>query len=163
MRIGIISDTHDQVARTTRAVDRLIAEGAEVLIHCGDLTRPTVIYEFAALPTHFVFGNNDYDENGLRRAIAAIDGVCLGHSGLIELGGKRIAVTHGDSVKEVRRLAALEPDYLMFGHSHLATDEREGATRWINPGALHRAATWTVALLDLEADSLQLLTIRDGR
>jgi putative phosphoesterase len=161
MRIGILSDTHNEVERTSLAVRRLIDEGAEALIHCGDLTGPDVVYECAGLPAHFVFGNNDYDLAGLRRAMGAIGAVCLGRSGLIELGGKRIAVTHGDSTKEISRLAAEAPDYLFFGHSHWAADERNGATRWVNPGALHRAAFWTVALLDLSTDTLQLLTIND--
>jgi putative phosphoesterase len=161
MRIGILSDTHDQVRRTSRAVRRLADEGAEALIHCGDLTGPDVVYECATLPAHFVFGNNDFDAAGLRRAMAAVGAVCLGWSGQIELAGKRIAVTHGDSSREVRRLAALGPDYLFFGHSHLAADDRDGPTRWVNPGALHRAPAWTVALLDLATDTLRMLTIDD--
>jgi uncharacterized protein len=161
MRIGILSDTHDQITRTARAVARLAAEGAESLIHCGDLTGPNIVYECALLPTYFVFGNNDFAEDALRRAMAAVGGICLGHSGVLELGGRRIAVTHGDSAAEVRRMAALAPDYLFFGHSHVATDDRDGPTRWVNPGALYRAPTWTVALLDLEADLLTMLTIRD--
>ena len=163
MRIGILSDTHDQVDRTSRAVRRLADAGAEALIHCGDLTVPDVVYECAPLPTYFVFGNNDYDQNGLRRAMAEIGAVCLGWSGEITVAGKRIAVTHGDSTKEITRLAASRPDYLFFGHSHCPSDERLGPTRWVNPGALHRAATWTVALLDLESDTLELLRIDDAR
>lgn len=160
MRIGIISDTHDQVARTARAVALLKERGAEALIHCGDLTGPAVVRELGVLPSTFVFGNNDFDEQGLRAAMDAIGGTCLGRGGEVTLGGRRIAVTHGDSLKEVRRLAAGAPDYLLYGHSHAAADEREGPTRWINPGALHRASAWTVALLDLERDLLTGLGVR---
>jgi putative phosphoesterase len=162
MRIGILSDTHDQVGRTAGAVARLVAEGAEALIHCGDLTGPEVVYECAVLPTYYVFGNNDHAEAVLRRTIAAVGGICLGHGGELELAERRIAVTHGDSVAEVRRLASLKPAYLLYGHSHVPTDDREGATRWINPGALHRAVRWTVALLDLTDDLLTLFTIRNN-
>jgi putative phosphoesterase len=163
MRIGILSDTHDQVARTSLAVRRLADAGAEALVHCGDLTGPDVVYECAGLPAYFVFGNNDYAQTGLQRAMSEIGGVCLGRSGELELAGRRIAVTHGDSTKEVKRLASLEPDYLFYGHSHSPADERVGPTRWVNPGALHRAALWTVALLDLKTDTLQLLTIDHAR
>jgi uncharacterized protein len=163
MRIGIMSDTHDQLKRASRAARRLVNEGAETLIHCGDLTRPDIVYECAVIPTYFVFGNNDYDEDGLRKAMDLAGAVCLGHSGLIELGGKRIAVTHGDSSREMNRLASLGPDYLFFGHSHWPADDRNGSTRCINPGALYRAALWTVALLDLDTGALQLLTIDDHR
>ncbi len=161
MRIGILSDTHDQVIRTSLAVRRLIEEGAEFLIHCGDLTRPAIVNECVGVTTYFVFGNNDYDEVGLRRAMSLTGGICLGRSGEITLAGKKIAVTHGDLATEVRRLAALQPDYLFFGHSHFPADDREGRTRYINPGALHRASAYTFALLDLEADTLRMLMLND--
>jgi predicted phosphodiesterase len=43
MRIGILSDTRDQVARTWRAVTMLLGAGAEVLIRCGDITIADVV------------------------------------------------------------------------------------------------------------------------
>ncbi len=113
MRIGIISDTHDQVARTATAVALLVAEGAEALVHCGDLTVPEVVHECARLPSYYVFGNNDFDEDDLRRAMAETGGVCLGRGGMVALGGRRVAVTHGDRDAEVRRLIRLGPDYLL--------------------------------------------------
>jgi putative phosphoesterase len=159
LRIGILSDTHDQVARTGRAVAMLQAEGAAALIHCGDLTGPDVVYECCVLPCYYVFGNNDFDEDALRAAMNATGGVCLETGGLIELAGRRIAVAHGDLPREVRRLESTAPDYLLFGHSHHPTDQREASIRWINPGALHRASTWTVALLDLAKDELEFLAV----
>jgi len=161
MRIGILSDTHDRVERTARAVQLLIAQGAQALIHCGDLTNAAVVAECSALPCYYVFGNNDFDEAELRRAMTQGGGHCLDRGGELTLAGRRIAVTHGDLTGEVRRLAALEPDYLLFGHSHIATDSTHGVTRYINPGALHRAPRWTVARLDLDVDKLLFLDVID--
>lgn len=160
MRVGILSDTHDQVVRTAGAVALLAAEGAEALIHCGDLTGPAVVRVCGVLPSYYVFGNNDFDLDGLRRAMAAVGGVCLDRGAEVTLAQRRIAVTHGDSAREVRRLSAAGPDYLLFGHTHVPADDREGPTRWINPGALHRADSWTVALLDLTTDMLRYLDVR---
>ena len=159
MKIGILSDTHDQVARTSRAVARLIEAGAEQLIHCGDITEPPVILECSGLPTTYVFGNNDFDHANLRQVMIQTGGNCLERGGIIQLLGKRIAVTHGDRLGEIRRLELTNPDYLLSGHTHCALDERHGSTRWINPGALHRANPWTVAVLDLVSDHLEFLTI----
>src|SRR5262249_55984938 len=160
-------DTHDHVQRTGRAVALLLAEGVEALIHCGDLTEPDVVHECGVVPSYYVFGNNDFDEDGLRRAIEAVGGICLQRGGEatpaggeVARAGRRIAVTHGDSVKQVRRLAAAAPDYLLFGHSHVPLDRRDGPTRWINPGALSRAESWTVAVLDLGNDELRFLKVR---
>src|SRR5262249_37298075 len=96
---------------------------------------------------------------GLRQAIAVVGGTLLERGGLITLADRRLAVTHGDLDRELRRLEAQEPHYLLTGHTHRAADRRRGSIRWINPGALHRAPTWTVALLDLESDALSMLTI----
>jgi putative phosphoesterase len=159
MRIGILSDTHDHVRRTARAVALLLAEGAEVLIHCGDLTGPEIVAECGVVPSYYVFGNNDFDEDALRAAMTAVGGVCLERGGEIVLSGRRIAVTHGDSAKHFRRLLAARPDYLLFGHTHLKLNERDGPIRQINPGALHRAPEWTVATLDLVADDLRFWTV----
>ena len=162
MKIGILSDTHDRVDRTARAVAAMVQAGAEVLIHCGDVTGPAVVRKCGGIPTYFVYGNNDYDQDALGRAITAIGGQVLGRGGWIDLGGRRIAVTHGDLVGEIRRVLGSNPDYFLSGHSHLPNDERRGTVRWINPGALHRAAKWTVAVLDLESDHLEFLDVTDN-
>lgn len=159
MLIGILSDTHDQVMRTRAAVKLLSAQGAEALIHCGDLTCPEVVHECAVLPTYYVFGNCDGDQDLLRQAMDQTDGVCLGRGALITLGGIRIGVTHGDSDAELKRLALLEPDFLFSGHTHTQKDVQKGPTRWVNPGALHRALRYTVALLDTQSKQLSVVTL----
>ncbi len=159
MRIGILSDTHDQVARTRAAVRLLVDSGARALIHCGDITIPDVVHELAPLPSYFVFGNCDFDLAELRTAVQAIDGTCLEAGGLIELHGRRLAVTHGDSSRELARLTGQRPDYLFSGHTHQAADTVRDGTRFNNPGALHRASRWTVALLDLASGRFEHLTL----
>ncbi len=163
MQLGILSDTHDQVARTHAAVQLLVESGAEVLIHCGDITIPDVVYQLAPLPSYFVFGNCDFELSELRDAIRTIGGTCLERGGLIDLGGHRLAVTHGDSEKELALLEAQGPEYLFSGHTHAALDILRGPTRCINPGALHRASKWTVALLDVPTGRLDTLTIPASR
>ena len=101
MQLGILSDTHDRLLRTHAAVRLLVESGAEVLIHCGDITIPEVVYELAPLPSYFVFGNCDFEQEELRRCDRTIGGTCLERGGLIELGGHRMAVTHGDSSQEL--------------------------------------------------------------
>lgn len=163
MHIGILSDTHDQVQRTRFAVAMLIGKGAEILIHCGDLTTADVVRECSSIPCFFVFGNCDCDHEGLRQAITLEGGTCLERGGLVTVGGRRLAVTHGDSDQELRRLVALEPDYLFSGHTHVASDLQRGPTRWINPGAIHRASVWTVALLDVASNHVSLLPIINAK
>lgn len=160
MRLGILSDTHDELARTQRAVQLLRAEGAEALIHCGDLFSTPIVTACAVLPFWFVFGNHDADMvPHLQQAAAECGAVCLGWAGEIELDGRLIAVAHRHLSYDIRRALASRPHYLLSGHSHIASDSRVGLVRRINPGALHEADSYTVALLDLHNDELRFLPL----
>ena len=158
MRIGILSDTHNQIQRTRIAVELLRDAGAEVLFHCGDLTSPEIVAECAVLPVYFTFGNNDCDMVAvLEEAAMEQRAHCLKWGGEVTLADRRIAVCHGHLTRDLRPLLDSGPDYLLSGHSHIARDWMEGNTRRINPGALHRAKLYSVAVLDLETDELEFL------
>src|SRR5262245_56587090 len=140
MRLGILADTHDELARTRFVVRMLRDAGAEALVHCGDLASPPIVAALAVLPCWFVFGNHDADSvPALQKAAAEFGPVCLGWGGVIELAGKRVGVAHGHMTTDVRRVLAERPDFLLFGHSHFPSDQLVGLVRRINPGALHRA------------------------
>src|SRR5688500_10038131 len=160
MLIGILSDTHDRSEMMAAGVRALQERGAEFFIHCGDVCQPHLLDHLAGLPSAFVWGNCDWDRMALQRYADGLAIPCYGQFGDLELGGKRIAVTHGDDrVRMAHVLNAQEHDYLFHGHSHVRRDERIGKVRIINPGALHRAAEKTVALLDTDTDHLEFITI----
>ncbi len=160
MRLGILSDTHDELARTRIAVRLLCDAGAEALIHCGDLASPPIIAELAVLPSWFVFGNHDADSvPALQRAAQEFGPICLGWGGVVELAGRRVGVAHGHMTTDVRRVMADQPEFLLSGHSHFSSDTMVGSVRRINPGALHRADEFTVAVLDLASGDLRVLRV----
>jgi putative phosphoesterase len=149
MLVGILSDTHDQLARTRLAVEMLQAKGATTLFHCGDITEPPLVPLCCVLPCYFVLGNNDSDmAPHLEAAMREHGGTSLGWGGEVTLAGKRLAMTHGHLSSQIKPLLATRPDYLFFGHSHQACDDVRDGIRRINPGALYRARTFSVALLD---------------
>lgn len=160
MLIGILSDTHDELARTERAVTKLREAGAERLVHCGDLAGPGILRVCSVLPLYFVFGNHDSDMVRVLEEAADLHGAtCLAWGGEFTVAGKRVAVVHGHLTMDCQPLLDSQPDYLLSGHSHTTHDFRVGETRRINPGALHRADNYTVGLLDVVADKLDFLAI----
>ncbi|HEY1684531.1 MAG TPA: metallophosphoesterase family protein [Tepidisphaeraceae bacterium] len=159
MRVGILSDTHGRVAAAKEAMSLLLKAGCETFIHCGDVGSTDVLDLLAGHPSSFVFGNTDYDREVLERYAKDIEVNCLGIGGAIVLEKKKLAVTHGDDAEILRKLLADEPDYLFTGHTHIAKDVRQGKTRWINPGALHRAAVKSVAMVDLEKGEVEFLKL----
>jgi hypothetical protein len=160
MILGILSDTHGRSEIAERAIALLLDRGSEFIIHCGDVG-DGVLELLPSGKSAFVFGNTDYDVEGLRRLAKSLDVRCFDHGGIVELGGKRIAVAHGDQSRIMNGFLADEVYYLLTGHTHVAHDRRPGATRMINPGALHRAVRKTVAVLDLETDVLKFETLID--
>ena len=56
MRLGIVSDTYDNVAAIERATERF-PEEVETLIHCGDFIVPPVLPFFEGFTLHGVLGN----------------------------------------------------------------------------------------------------------
>jgi len=75
--------------------------------------------------------------------------------GRIELpDGRAFVFTHGDNAKIMQQSLEQEVAYLCHGHTHLAQDEHIRSTRVINPGALSRAAQYSVALIDTESNDL---------
>ena len=158
--LGILSDTHDRVDAMAAAVELLRRHRAEFFIHCGDVGSERVLDHLAGVPGAFVFGNTDWDRAPLSRYARQIGVACHDDLADLELGGKKIAVTHGDDFKLKQRLLAEQRhDYLFQGHTHVRADQRVGRTRVINPGALHRAKEKTVATLDTATDKLVFLVV----
>lgn len=160
MRIGLISDTHDEYTRTQSAMKRFQHHGVEAIIHSGDLFSPRIIEICSALPFYFCFGNHDADVvPALRQSAINCQATCLGWGDIITLTGKTIAVCHGHLTFDLKPLLTTQPDYLISGHSHIPSDTQQNATRRINPGALFRADRFTIALLDLTTTELEFLEV----
>lgn len=159
MLIGVLSDSHGHADTTALAVRALVAEGAQMLLHLGDIGTEQVIDELVGHNARIVFGNCDWEVDALSR-YAELVAVQVDHPmGMIEVAGRRIAFTHGHLSRLMRQALDQRVDYLLYGHTHTIGDERVEGTRLINPGALHRAARYTSALLDPSRDDVRWIEI----
>ncbi|MBI4585405.1 MAG: YfcE family phosphodiesterase [Planctomycetes bacterium] len=166
--IGLLSDSHGQAETTLRAVKLLVKNGAQLLIHLGDLESMEVLTALAvdldgqgrlSPPVHLVFGNVDADKD-LLSDFARTLGIAVNDPvGRLEVAGKTLVFQHGDSKAWMKKALSEGVDYLCHGHTHVPRDERIGRTRVINPGALFRAQKHTVAILEVPEDRLQLLAV----
>src|SRR5262245_6767764 len=149
MKIAILSDTHDQVEPTRRALRLARDHGAAMALHCGDIEGPPVVELFRGWEAHFVPGNCDWAIDALRQAIAGIGATLHERFGHVEAGSVKIAFTHGHDRGLLDDLEASGAyDYPFHGHTHVPVERIAGPTRVINPGALHRAAVKTFVVLD---------------
>jgi uncharacterized protein len=160
MLIGILSDTHDRADAMAAGLKVLRQNGAEMLIHCGDVGGQNIVDLMAGLKGLFVWGNTDFNQAALSQYAADLGVDCRGELAELEVDGKKIAVTHGHDHQIMSRIRGDKSyDYLLHGHTHIASDTRAGRLRIINPGALHRTSRKSVALLDLRKDELRFLPV----
>ncbi len=163
MRIGVLSDTHNNVKNTEAALEYFRGAGITRLFHCGDITGMGTVLLFAGFEVTFVQGNGDYARDEIVTGMLAIGGqrvLPARWSGTV--GGRRIGMAHGDSHGVLYDLIRDgKHDYVFHGHSHRRRDETVGRTRVINPGALggKRDQSRSVAVVDLEAGSVEFVDI----
>jgi len=136
MKIGIISDTHDRIEKTNKAMQMIKEKGASVLIHCGDLCAPFMLNELSKFEgeVHCVFGN--IDDRFLAPNRARELGINFhGDIAELEFDGKKIAVNHYPNIAE--GLASTgKYDLVLYGHNHIADKRKIGNTLLVNPGEI---------------------------
>jgi len=158
MKIGILSDTHDQTIHIEAAIQILKKYNIQKLFHCGDVTSLSSVELICEFPLALTFGNGDFLTGEMRDFILSTnsensvgyqyEGVCF---------GKKIGMTHSH-LKGVMdgMIDSQSFDYVFYGHTHLRSDQKIGVTRVINPGSLGglRKQTPSICILDLEKDEL---------
>ena len=72
MRIGVVSDTHNNLKNVRRIVELFNEAAVARVIHTGDISQAKTLDELANLnaPLYGVFGNNDQERETLDVAIA---------------------------------------------------------------------------------------------
>ena len=164
MKIGILSDTHNNLKNVQVALNLFREQEIETIIHCGDFTGVEVARALEGFRAICVFGNGDVASGEIRRVL--LEQNAENYAGLIysgRIGGARIAVTHGHLPGRLEELVRSgEHDYVFKGHSHTHKDEKFGYTRLINPGSLGgmRREERQVCLLDLDTGRAEFIPIQ---
>ncbi len=166
MKIGILSDTHNNAHNTAVALAAFRERGVSRIIHCGDITTPDIVLLFAGWQVTFVLGNMDYSKIDLIEAAKRIGAMPPAHSRVIEVNGKVIGVTHGhDHALLHRMMMSGKYSYLCHGHTHYRSDEFRSAycVRLINPGAVggNHPQARSVCVLDIATDTLEFIEFPD--
>ena len=148
MKIGVLSDTHDEVRAAQRALKTLDGLGVDLIIHCGDVGQ-NVVPLFNGLTAHFVRGNMD-DPQMFGNLIDDPGHTFHDQIGSLEMEGCRVAFLHGDDVKLLRHTVhSGHFDLVCHGHTHTFTMAKEGNTLVLNPGAVSRSSQPSLAVVEL--------------
>lgn len=139
MIIAVMSDSHDHIWNVRKALEVLRSQGAENIIHCGDLIAPFTLRELARFdgPVHWVLGNNDGDPYMLAKiSLTELDNIKPhGLIGRLRLDGVSISFTHHEEMGLALAHTG-EHDLVCCGHTHRYRQESINATTLLNPGDL---------------------------
>lgn len=151
MKLGLISDTHENMTAIARAVALFNKEGVERVLHAGDIISPITSKEFVKLkmPLTAVFGNNDGDKLFLKEKFKGI-GELHDRKWEGELGGKKILLIHAPDMLDALERSGVY-DVIVYGHTHESV-VRKGKTLVVNPGECCGWITGrcTVAIIDTD-------------
>jgi uncharacterized protein len=154
MRVVVLADTH--APRRWKSCPAPVVtwlRRADAVLHAGDVCTAAVLNELAEYaPVRAVVGNNDEPDVAAWGALPTLE---------TELEGLRVAMIHDSGAADgrLRRMRAAFPDaeLVVFGHSHIPLDARDGGFRIFNPGSptdRRRQPHGTFGVLEIDAGRL---------
>lgn len=163
MKVGIVSDTHDNIELAEKAVNFFEEESCEVVIHCGDMVAPFTADLFdAGFEFHAVRGNNDGEWN-LKETVEKF-GNFYNNIAELELEGLEIGVYHGTEEEIVEGLVRKDYDFVFRGHTHQKKISEHEGTIELNPGGIalpEQEEDFHVATLDTESREVEFHRIEE--
>ena len=163
MKIGVLSDTHDNLSNLTYVLNTYRDRGIETLIHCGDLTSLDMVSHFEGFRVIYLIGNMDVVTGAIKKRLEKMrDDNFAGMVFRGKLGGVDVAATHSHVDGKVMELVREKRfDWIFHGHTHEKRDEMVRGTRIVNPGALGGLGREprTFCIVDLDAEEVEFLKV----
>ncbi|MDI3543274.1 MAG: uncharacterized protein PWP57_879 [Candidatus Atribacteria bacterium] len=159
MKVGILSDSHDNLSLIQKALDILEKEKVDLILHAGDYVAPfsVALLSRSSIPWEGVLGNNDGEILGLFQKSGGKVNSSFWEG---ERNGFRIWVSH---FYLPAKLAFESKKYnlVVYGHTHEAVIKEENGVFLINPGEVCGLLNGkpTLALCDLEKKVAKLVNI----
>lgn len=146
MKIGIISDTHKRTIRAFKAIDLLIENGAEFIVHSGDIVKTEILdYLEERIKYIAVLGNNDYH---LYPYIDKYQLVTEPYK--FKLVKKTFKIMHYP-----KYMFPLDTDIIIYGHTHTKDIAFNGNNLIINSGEICARDTGISSCMMLEVTDKQ--------
>lgn len=125
MKIGIISDTHTKVKKALRAINTLIEDGAEFIIHAGDIVDVEILNLLHESGVEYVavYGNNDAHLAEFHTQFNLVQ-----EPYYFKLADTKFKLMH------LPFYMAPDADVVVFGHTHEFSLEFVNNTLFVNSG-----------------------------
>ncbi len=171
MLIGVISDSHDNLPMLDKALEKLINNKVELVIHLGDIISPFTIRrmheKLGNVKVVAVLGNNDGDVYLLKKLFTQYNWELYSGPSLVEVDGRSFIIMHGfNGIEHTEKIARQLLGYpgisgVLYGHTHKRVYERINDKILLNPGEVCGYLTGkpSIALLDTSDLSVELIDL----
>jgi|Deesub1362B_J571_1020462.scaffolds.fasta_scaffold00004_424 hypothetical protein len=164
MKLGALSDTHDNMQAITRAVEIFNEEKVDLVLHGGDHIAPFTVNWMSNLNMKVigVKGNLDAEFNLLSQKYSENNWEFYRHSAVIEAEGKKIILLHGVDENVVNAIIKSgNYDIVIRGHLHRVINEKVGETLHFSPGEAcgYLTGKSTIGILRLPEISVEIIEI----
>lgn len=163
MKIGVMSDSHENMEMIARAIELFNQEGVDLVIHAGDIISPITTKEFKQLKGKLIaiFGNNDGERELLRERFSQLGYEIHKPPYEFILEERKILVLHEPYLLE-SLVRSESYDLIIYGHTH-RIEVREGKTLVLNPG---ECGGWlsgkaSIALVETTDLSCQIINLEE--
>ncbi len=131
MKIVVMSDTHlKKVTGEFKALCSEFCDGADMVIHLGDLEKVEMLNFLEQYPLEAVAGN--MDDFQIQQRLPA--------KKVIKAGAFRLGIAHGwgspGGIRSRLKEQFSDVDAILFGHTHQPLILRENGLLWFNPGSV---------------------------
>lgn len=157
MKIGIMSDSHDNMSMIESAVSTFNKEKVDMVFHAGDIVSPFTATLFRDLRCKMacVWGNNDGDRLNLKKAFEGI-GEFYGEFADIKIHDLRIGMLHGLHPAIISSVLNSNIfDIVIRGHNHKKEILKRDETLLINPGETCGYLTGLSTIMVVDLDTMQ--------
>ncbi len=156
MKVGILSDTHNNIDKILKAIKFFNLRQTEFVLHAGDFSYPQAAKYFEKLNCPFmaVFGNNDFAVYELKKVMDPFGSIFEPPYEFV-LDGKDFLMTHRFYTPSKKY------DYIICGHTHRPLILKTYNGLVINPGETTgtRYGRSTVAILETNTNHAEIFDL----
>lgn len=136
MRIGVVSDTHNNLKNIDKIINLFNKEKVPLVIHTGDIANAKSLERFSKLNSKLigVYGNNDRNELGIEEIAAKNNFLFQEPPNLLNLCDRNIAIFHEPDCIDDFLLRNKDIHVVLHGHTHRYKNEVNNNILFFNPG-----------------------------
>ena len=153
MKIGVVSDTHNNLKNIEIIINLFNDERVPIVVHTGDISNANTLEQFTKLDSELigVYGNNDRYEIGLKEVAQKNNFQFQEPPRRLNLLDREIVIFHEPDNIDQFLLENKKTNVVLYGHTHRYENNTKNGVLYFNPGesAGMQKGSNAIGILDL--------------